>query len=101
MAHIQHQRMAWESARVVVAAIEAGIWPWLGHEMDERFGAGLRDRMIDSAVRIDGDPAQATAEAGLWRAVLADLLSSDPNAAAGLGTLMNEARGLMFVPVMS
>ena len=92
MSQIHFERLAWDSARVVLATIEAGTWPWLAYEIGERIESDLRDRVIDSFTRVSAGPERRNAEAGLWRATLTDLLIARPAVGERLVALMDEAR---------
>lgn len=92
MSEIHYQRLAWDSARIIVAAIEADMWPWLAYQMGERIGPEYRDHLVNSFTRMSGHPDRNTTEAGLWRATLTDLLTHRPAVGTALTELMSEAR---------
>ena len=95
MSQIHYQRLAWDSARTIVASIESGNWPWLAYQLGEQITPELRDHLVDSFTRLGGRPEFVANEVGIWRATLTDVLTSRPDAAAGLISLMAEARARM------
>ncbi len=96
MSHVHHERLAWDSARTVVTAIESDYWPWLAYELGERIAPELRDHVVDSFARLNNRPEQFPAEVGIWRAVLTDVLNSRPQTSTMLADLMAEARNRMM-----
>jgi hypothetical protein len=99
MSHVHHERLAWDSARTVVTAIEANYWPWLAYQLGERIAPELREHVVDSFVRLNNRPEQFSAEVGIWRAVLTDVLNTRPHTLTVLADLMTETRNLMPVAV--
>jgi hypothetical protein len=99
MSHVHHERLAWDSARTVVTAIEANYWPWLAYQLGERIAPELREHVVDSFVRLNNRPEQFSAEVGIWRAVLTDVLNSRPHTSEVLADLMAETRHQMQMPV--
>lgn len=87
---IHRPRVAWDSARVIVAAIEAGFQGWLAYELGERIDPGYHGCLLDSWQRMAEDPGLAMAEAGLWRARLEDLLNHRPEITGALVAITEE-----------
>jgi hypothetical protein len=92
---VLHQpRLAWDGARMIVRALESDhLYGWLDDRMGTLFGPLYRQALSDSFSRLWWterlDAPQA--EAGLWRARLADLLQQRPELATPLHELIQEA----------
>ena len=92
---IHRPRVAWDSARVIVAAIEAGYQGWLAYEFGRRIDPDYYGCLLDSWQRIATDPGLAMAEAGLWRARLEDLLNQRPEVTEPLVAITHEIDALL------
>jgi hypothetical protein len=90
--HVTHRpRLAWDGARVVMAAIEHGDHAWLATVAGERLGPEYRRHIEDAWLRLAVDPDRTAAEAGLFRARLDDLLARRPELQADLASMIDEA----------
>ncbi|MGW4464092.1 hypothetical protein [Micromonospora sp. NBC_01796] len=91
---IHHPRVAWDTARVVVAAAEADeVFGWLSGEVATILGPEHRRELTDTRARLrwpTGTNAEAV-EAGRWRARLQDALDVHPEAAEPLRRLATTA----------
>ncbi|WP_329109772.1 hypothetical protein OG792_13205 [Micromonospora sp. NBC_01699] len=87
---IHHPRVAWDTARVVVAAAETDeVFGWLTDRVATILGPEHRRELIDTRARLRW-PTRANAEAieaGRWRARLQDALDDYPEAAEPLRQL--------------
>ncbi|KAB8183967.1 hypothetical protein [Microbispora catharanthi] len=99
MAVIHRDRVAWESARVFVAAATDNAYWWLGETLGRHLGqtyerdlARTRTRLLrDEARPVRGvreDPLSA--EVGAWRARIEDVLTERPDLAAVLWQVIEE-----------
>ena len=84
-------RLAWDGARMVVAAIERGHHGWIGELLGERLGPEYRRHVEDAWLRMSMEPDRALVEAGLWRARLDDLLAQRPERQAEVAFVIDEA----------
>jgi len=92
---LQHPRLAWDGARVIVRALDSEpLFTWLYNRLGQLVGPGYQQALSDSWNRLWWTERMdaAHAEAGLWRARLADLLQSRPELAEPLQELIYEAR---------
>ncbi|RKR92286.1 hypothetical protein BDK92_6724 [Micromonospora pisi] len=87
---IHHPRVAWDTARVFVAATETDeLFGWVGERLASILGPEHRRELTDTRARLQW-PTVANAEAveaGRWRARLADALAVRPEAAEPLREL--------------
>ena len=91
--HVIHRpRVAWDGARAFVEVIEAGRYRWLAEELGARIGREAQDRVIASMVRLGARPGTESAEAGMWRVFLDDLLGRRPDLAGPLLEVIAEAK---------
>ena len=98
---LHHPRLAWDGARVIVRAIESDrLYSWLNSQLGRLLGPAYQQALSDSFSRLWWtDRADAPqAEAGLWRARLADLLASRPELAEPLRELFYEAAARLAEP---
>jgi hypothetical protein len=72
-------RVAWDGARVIIAAIDRGYQGWLAYALSERIDSAYYDYVLESWSRMNARPEAMMAEAGLWRARLDDLLAVRPD----------------------
>ncbi|SRR6266511_2017562 len=98
---LHHPRLAWEGARVIVRALESDrLYGWLNHRLGALFGPPYQQALSDSFNRLwwteRVDAPQA--EAGLWRARLADALAREPHLAEPLQELIHEATARLAEP---
>lgn len=93
--HVLHrERLAWDAARVVVRALgSAQVLGWLHGQIAARFGPAHAAALAESRDRLWRNPRPDAphAEAGIWRARLADLLAADGSLAAPLREITAEA----------
>lgn len=87
---IHHPRVAWDTARVFVAATAVDeVFGWLGEQMAAILGQEHRRALTDTRARLQW-PTVANAEAveaGRWRARLQDALDNRPETAEPLREL--------------
>jgi hypothetical protein len=98
---IHQQRLAWDGARVIVRALESDyLYRWLNDQLGILLGQRYQQALSDSFNRLWWterlDAPQA--EAGLWRARLADLLQERPDLAKPLEHLIYEAVARLSEP---
>lgn len=91
----QRPRIAWDGARTIVAAIDAGYQGWLAYVLGERIDDRYHAAVLDSWTRMTAHPERVMSEAGLWRARLDDLLLERPSIAADLVAVCREVRDTM------
>jgi hypothetical protein len=93
---IHRPRLAWDSARVIVAASESDAhFVWLSDRLCTLLGAPYQRELSDTRMRLKV-PAQADTadvETGRWHARLEDLLCRRPELAHPLRALVIEAQG--------
>ncbi|TQS20767.1 hypothetical protein [Microbispora hainanensis] len=102
MAVIHRERMAWESARIFVAAATADAYWWLGETLGRRLGQAYERDLARTRVRLqreEAEPVQGpraagedvlSAEVGAWRARIEDVLTERPELAAVLRQVIEE-----------
>ena len=98
---LQHPRLAWDGARVIVRAIDSEhLYPWLYTRLGELVGPGYQQALEDSWNRLWWTERMDAphAEAGLWRARLSDLLQTRPELAVPLQALVYEAVARLSEP---
>jgi hypothetical protein len=88
---IHRPRLAWDGARMVVAAIERGHHGWIGDLLAGRLGPEYRRHVEDTWLRMTMEPDRALIEAGLWRALLDDLMAQQPDRPAEVANVIDEA----------
>ena len=98
---IHQQRLAWDGARVIVRALESDyLYRWLDDQLGILLGRRYQQALSDSFNRLWWterlDAPQA--EAGLWRARLADLLQERPDLTQPLQELIYEAVARLSEP---
>jgi hypothetical protein len=98
---LHHPRLAWDGARVIVRALESDhLYGWLDERLGALLGMPYQQALSDSFNRLwwteRVDAPQA--EAGLWRARLADLLQTRPELAVPLRDLIYEAAARLAEP---
>jgi hypothetical protein len=92
---LHHPRLAWDLARVLVRAADAGgdACQWLAAQLAEVLGEEFRWKLCDTADRVwleeRADVRQV--ESGLWRWRLTDVLDREPDLAPGLELLRQHA----------
>ncbi|MFJ6195467.1 hypothetical protein [Micromonospora sp. NPDC092111] len=94
---IHHPRVAWDTARLIVAAVpDDDLFAWLCAEVGELLGPGYEDSLRDTHRRLRPPvaPDNAQLEAGRWRVRLEELLRSRPEIAEPLRSLTVIASGL-------
>lgn len=102
MAVIHRERVAWESARVFVAAATADAYWWLGETLAQRLGQTYEQDLTRTRQRLQREearPAQGpraaggdalSAEVGAWRARIENALTERPELAAVLWEVIEE-----------
>ena len=77
---VHPQRVAWDSARVIVRALDTVWCGWLADQLAARLGPGYRQEIIDSRVRLltSNRPDAIDIEAGRWRVRLDEALRQRP-----------------------
>ncbi|GAB3880633.1 hypothetical protein [Microbispora bryophytorum] len=99
MAVIHRERVAWESARVFVAAAMDDAYWWLGETLGRHLGQRYERDLARTRTRLrrdDAGPGQGVredvlfAEAGAWRARIEELLTERPELAAVLRQVIEE-----------
>jgi len=98
---LHHPRLAWDGARVIVRALESDhLYGWLNERLGAMFGPQYHQALSDSFSRLwwteRADAPQA--EAGLWRARLADALQQNPHLAGPLRELIYDATARLAEP---
>jgi hypothetical protein len=88
-------RLAWDGARAIVAALEAGQDAWLAEIVRDRLGADYAQDVADSRRRLAADADVFLTEAGVWRVRLDDLLGRRPDLAASVAELTTEVTAHM------
>jgi hypothetical protein len=95
---LQQPRLAWDGARVIVRAIDSErLYRWLHTRLGELAGPAYQQALSDSGHRLWWTERMdaPNAEAGLWRARLADLLQTRPELAGPLQELIDETAALL------
>ncbi|MFC0005691.1 hypothetical protein [Micromonospora siamensis] len=93
---IHHPRVAWDTARALVAAAgDDDLFRWYSGELGELLGVGSEQALHDTRDRLRRDTTggRAMVEAGLWRVRLADALTTRPDLADPLRDLTTIATG--------
>ncbi|MBE3010300.1 hypothetical protein IL992_14010 [Microbispora sp. NEAU-D428] len=99
MAVIHRERVAWESARVFVAAATGDTYWWLGERLGRHLGQTYEDALTRTRMRLQrGEvrPARGphedalSAEVGAWRARIEDVLTERPELAEVLRQVTEE-----------
>lgn len=88
-------RVAWDGARVIIAAIDRGYQGWLAYLLSERIDHDYYDYVLDTWSRMNANPDAMMAEAGLWRARLDDLLIFRPEITDELLAVIDETRATL------
>jgi hypothetical protein len=91
---VNRERLAWDAAQVVVRVLGSDqVGRWLHGQMAARLGPEPAAALAESRLRMWASPRldAPQAEAGIWRAKLADLLATDASLAAPLREMMAEA----------
>jgi hypothetical protein len=83
-------RLAWDGARAIVAALEAGQDAWLAQIVQDRLGPPYAHAVADSRRRLVANADAFLTEAGMWRVRLDDLLGQRPDLAPRMAELINE-----------
>jgi hypothetical protein len=89
---IHRPRLAWDGARAFLKVIEVGRYRWLSEQLGARIGREAQDHALACVVRLGTRPGSESAEAGMWRVFLDDLLGTRPDLAQPLLELIDEAR---------
>ncbi|SCG68678.1 hypothetical protein [Micromonospora coxensis] len=94
---VHHPRLAWDTARLFVAAADdAELFAWLAHQVGEILGPAHEQELRDTGARVSY-PAEdrSPVEAGIWRVRLEDLLRARPEVVEPLRSLTVTASGLL------
>jgi hypothetical protein len=89
MAVIHTPRVAWEGARVFVAAATSDAYWWLSEMIGQHLGLMYQMDLTSTRLRLLSEDARF-AEVGAWRVRLEDLLHSRPELAPLLLQLVAE-----------
>ncbi|MGI8332035.1 hypothetical protein ACRYCC_18880 [Actinomadura scrupuli] len=89
---IHQPRVAWDGARVFVAATLSNYYPWLSAEVGRLLGGDCRRQLAETRALLLADvrPDAIHVEAGIWRVRLEDLLRHRPDLTAGLADLIRQ-----------
>ena len=89
---IHQPRVAWDGARVFVAATMSAGYPWLSERVGRQLGAGYQRRLAETRDLLlsDARPDATHAEARIWRVRLEDLLRHRPELTGDLAALVRE-----------
>ncbi|MEU6428624.1 hypothetical protein ABZ860_22255 [Microbispora sp. NPDC046973] len=99
MTVIHRERVAWESARVFVAAATGDAYWWLGETLGRHLGQAYELDLTRTRLRLRRDEAQPgqgvredalSAEVGAWRARIEEVLTERPELAAVLSRVTEE-----------
>ncbi|ETK34995.1 hypothetical protein [Microbispora sp. ATCC PTA-5024] len=90
MGVMHKNRVAWDSARVFVAAANADTYWWLSEAVGQQLGARYQTNLAETRHRLQAEDAESI-EAGAWRARLFDLLDGQPDLAPHVVRLTEEA----------
>jgi hypothetical protein len=80
MAGVSPQRVAFDAARVLVAAAGSDLCWWLCGEIGRCLGTCYETRLLETRLRMQQDDVYFK-EAGCWRAILEDVLLDRPDLA--------------------
>jgi hypothetical protein len=89
MSVLHRPRVAWEGARVFVAAANADAYYWLSDMVGEYLGVIYQLKLAETRIRLQADEVPY-AEAGAWRARLDELLHHHPELTPLLHQLVTE-----------
>jgi hypothetical protein len=78
MSVVHRERVAWEGARIFVAAAEADAYWWLSDVVGRYLGTMYELKLAETRLRLQSDGG-SFAEAGAWRARLEELLQDRPD----------------------
>jgi hypothetical protein len=95
---IHQPRLAWDGARVLVAASESDVhFVWLSGEVRALLGVAYQRALSETRMRLKAaeHAAAAHAEAGTWRVRLEDLLRRHPELTGPLQELVAAATARM------
>ncbi|MEU8119414.1 hypothetical protein AB0C21_11980 [Spirillospora sp. NPDC049024] len=88
MAAVSPQRVAFDAARVLVAAAGSDLCWWMSGEVGRCLGPGFEARLLETRLRLQREDAYYK-EAGCWRAVLEDVLHDRPELTEGLYSVIS------------
>ncbi|MEV4488549.1 hypothetical protein AB0K04_00360 [Micromonospora coxensis] len=94
---VHHPRLAWDTARLFVAAADdAELFAWLAHQVGQILGPAYERELRDTGSRVSyPTDDRSPIEAGLWRVRLEDLLRARPEVVEPLRSLTVTASGLL------
>jgi hypothetical protein len=78
MTVVHQPRVAWQAARVFVAAAECDVYYWLSEIIGQYLGVMWDLELAETRLRLHQDESRLYAELGAWRARLGDLLELHP-----------------------
>ncbi|MEU4580031.1 hypothetical protein ACBI99_42320 [Nonomuraea sp. ATR24] len=92
MAVLHPRRVAWEGARVFVAAAGTETYWWLSEAIGRYLGVMYELQLAETRLRLQSDGRKVTPllESGAWRARLDELLDECPGYASILTQLVEE-----------
>src|SRR5690242_15865714 len=83
-------RVAWQAARVIVAAAENDAYYWLSEMAGRYLGVMYELQLAETRLRLQADESALYAELGAWRARLSELLEVNPELTSLLQQLTTE-----------
>ncbi|WP_155352182.1 hypothetical protein [Acrocarpospora macrocephala] len=86
---IHPQRVAWDTARVFVAATTADAYWWLSEMVGNHLGVTYQLKLAETRLRLLTEDA-SIAESGMWRVRLQDVIAERPELARVLIDLTRE-----------
>lgn len=89
---VHRPRLAWDAAHAIVTSVENGRYRWVRDQVALYLGDDYADRVTDTDVRLRMNPESATAEMGLWRVVLDELIFTDPRVVPVLTEILRAAQ---------
>lgn len=90
MSVVHRPRVAWECARVFVAAAGTDAFWWLSELVGLHLGVMYELRLAETRLRLEPGPEELFAEAAAWRASLEELLDLHPGLTSLLIQLIAE-----------
>jgi hypothetical protein len=97
---VQHPRLAWDAARIVVSTSESHAhFVWFSDQVRLLLGPSYQQGLADTRHRlIQPEPHARHVETGAWRLRFDELLRARPDLANPLRRLVNEAGGRQVRP---
>ncbi|GAA4701138.1 hypothetical protein [Phytohabitans rumicis] len=97
---VHQQRLAWDGARVFVAALESDVlYPWLYRRITALLGSPYGEALADSRRLVRGPEwDRPFVESAKWRVRLEDLLRYHPELSTELGRLVSDVTFRISAP---